>query len=92
MANFRGKSFKAIVRDVAEGYAVINPIFLKPFEASAIKTLYHEMLKHQTEVRGEHFPHDDIKAIRWRNLRLQRLNAAAMIIRNYAREKRIRIF
>jgi hypothetical protein len=91
MPNVRGKSLKAIARDVSEGYTVVNPLFLKPFAQETLKELYHEVMKTQAEIRGEKFPYSDVQSIRWRNLRLQRLHTTAMIIRTYARDKRIPI-
>lgn len=89
MPTIRGKSLKAITYDIAEGYVVVNPIFLKPLDDDSLKGLYHELMKTQTEIRGEKFPHGDTQAIRWRNTRLQRLYSASMIIKNFARERRI---
>jgi hypothetical protein len=89
MPTIRGKSLKAIAYDIAEGYVVVNPLFLKPLDGESLKGLYHELLKAQVEIRGEKFPHGDIQAIRWRNTRLQRMNSAVTIIKNFARERRI---
>jgi len=85
----RGKSLKAITYDIAEGYVVVNPIFLKPLDDDSLKGLYHELMKTQTEIRADKFPHGDTQAIRWRNTKLQRLFSASMIIKNFARERRI---
>jgi hypothetical protein len=89
MPTIRGKSLKAIAFDIAEGYAVVNPLFLKPLDGESLKGLYHELMKAQVEIRAEKFPHGDPTAIRWRNTRLQRLNSASMILKNFARERRI---
>lgn len=89
MSNVRGKSLKTIAYDVSDGYTTVNPLFLKPFEPETLKELYHMLLKTQAEIRGEHFPHSDVQAIRMRNLRLQRLHIAAVIIKAFARDKRI---
>jgi len=89
MANVRGKSLKAIARDISEGYVAVNPLFLKPLEAEVLKDLYHEVMQTQGEIRADKFPYNDPQAIRWRNSRLQRLYSAAMIIRNFARDRRI---
>lgn len=89
MPTIRGKSLKAITYDIAEGYVVVNPIFLKPLDDDSLKGLYHELMKTQAEIRGDKFPHGDTQAIRWRNTRLQRLYSASMIIKNFARERRI---
>jgi hypothetical protein len=89
MSNVRGKSLKAIIRDVAEGYVTVNPLFLKSFDDDSLRDFYKEVGKVQIEVRGEKFPSNDINAIRSRNIKLQRLYSSAMIIRNFARERRI---
>ena len=89
MANPRGKSFKAIAQDISEGYLAVNPIFLKPFNDETLKELYTEVSKFQVEIRAGKFPNGDIMAIRMRNLKLQRLFSAQMVIRTFARVKRI---
>jgi hypothetical protein len=89
MPTIRGKSIKAVAFDIAEGYIVVNPLFLKSVETASLKELYHEVHRVQIEIRGQKFPHGDTQAIRWRNTRLQRLNSAGMIIKNFARERRI---
>ena len=91
MPNVRGKSLRLIARDVSDGYTVVNPLFLKPFDPETLKELYQEIQKTSAEIRGEKFPYSDIEAIRWRNLRLQRLHVAAMIVKTYARDKRIQL-
>lgn len=92
MKAIRGKSLKAITWDIAEGYVTVNPLFLKPLELFTIKDLYMEVHKVMIEIRGAKFPYNDILAIRARNLMLQRLNAAGMIIRNYLKDKRLIVF
>jgi hypothetical protein len=89
MANIRGKSVRLIAQDISDGYVTVNPLFLKPFDAESLKELYQHVIKTQAEIRGEKFPFGDAQAIRWRNLRLQRLHSAAMIIRNFARDRRV---
>ena len=89
MPNVRGKSLKAVIRDVAEGYVAVNPLFLKSFDHETLREFYQEISKVQVEIRSERFPTRDIQAIRGRNLKLQRLFGATMIIRNFARERRV---
>lgn len=89
MGNVRGKSNKALTVDVAEGYVTVNPLFLKPFDEAGLKEFYKEIEKTQTELRSEKFPTNDIQAIRLRNLKLQRLFSATVVIRNFARDRRI---
>jgi len=91
MPTVRGKSLKATAFDIAEGYIVVNPIFLKSLENESLKGLYHEIARAQIEIRGDKFPHGDTQAIRFRNIRLQRLNSALMILKNFARERKILI-
>jgi hypothetical protein len=47
------------------------------------------LMKKQAEIRSEKFPSGDMAAIRNRNLRLQRLHSAAMIMKNFARLRKI---
>jgi len=91
MPTIRGKSLKATAFDIAEGYIVVNPIFLKSLENESLKGLYHEIARAQIEILGDKFPHGDTQAIRFRNTRLQRLNSALMILKNFARERKILI-
>ncbi len=89
MANPRGKSLKSIARDVRDGYSAVNPLFLKAFGDDDLKGLHAELEKCLAEIRAEKFPHKDPAAIRERNLGLQRLYGASMVLRNFARAKRI---
>ena len=85
----QGKSIIAIAKDVAEGFFVLNPLTLKKFEAPTYKALYHQLKKTQTEARSESFPSHDTGAIRSRNMKLQRLHTALMVLEHAAKEKRI---
>jgi len=67
----------------------VNPIFLKGLDDDSLKRLFHEIAKTQAEVRAEKFPHSNPQSIRSRNMRLQRLHQAQIIIKNFARERRI---
>lgn len=89
MADIRGKSVKSITHDVADGYATVNPIFLKSFPQELLKDFHKEILKVQQEIRTGPFPTGNIDAIRRRNLRLQRLNTSLIVLRNFARERKI---
>ncbi|MCX8030069.1 MAG: hypothetical protein N3A59_00625 [Thermodesulfovibrionales bacterium] len=91
MISYSGKSFQAIAKDVAEGYIMVNPLFLKSFGEAELKKIFQALTKQQVEIRNEPFPTNDIAKIRYRNLRLQRLHSSLTIIKNYAREKRIQL-
>jgi len=88
-SGFRGKSLRAITNDVAEGLISINPLFLKKFDKDMLKDLYESVNKTMTLVRNEKVVLTDTVALRMRNLKLQRLHNALIVIKNSAREKRI---
>lgn len=88
-SGFKGKSMRAVAGDVAEGYISINPLFLKKFDKDMIKDLYENLNKSLTGARNEKIDLQDQAAIRFRNMRLQRLHNALIIVRNIAREKKI---
>ncbi len=88
-SGFKGKSMKAVAGDVAEGYISINPLFLKKFDKDMIKELYEHLNKGMTATRIEKIDLANQAAVRTRNMKLQRLHNAIIILRNTAREKRI---
>jgi hypothetical protein len=88
-SGFRGKSLRAITNDVAEGLVSVNPLFLKKFDKDMLKDLYESVNKTMTLVRNEKVVLSDTVALRMRNLKLQRLHNALIVIKNSAREKRI---
>jgi len=88
-SGFRGKAMKSVASDVAEGYISVNPLFLKKFDKDMIKELYEHLNKSLTSTRNEKIEISDQAALRTRNMKLQRLHNAIIIVRNSAREKRI---
>jgi len=90
--SLKGKSIVALVRDIADGFFFLNPIVLKGFDEDGLKELYHNIIKIQTEIRGDKFPLNDVEAIRRRNMRLQRLHNSMFILKNFARERRIFLY
>jgi hypothetical protein len=88
-SGFKGKSMKAVAADVADGYVSVNPLFLKKFDKDMIKDLYDNLNKALTGTRNEKIVLSDQSSLRTRNLKLQRLHNAMIILRNIAREKRI---
>jgi hypothetical protein len=91
-ADFRGKSLAATARDIAEGYVSLNPILLKKFGPDDYKNLYHHMRKIQAEIRTEKFPLHDTLSIRNRNMRLQRLHNAIIVLHHIAKERRVILY
>ncbi len=88
-SGFKGKSMKAVAFDVAEGYISVNPLFLKKFDKDMVKDLFENLNKALTATRNEKVALNDHTALRTRNMKLQRLHNAMIILRNAAREKRI---
>ncbi len=86
------RSLKAVASDIAEGFIAVNPIFLKPFNETTLKALYAALERKQTEIRTEPFPYNNPLLIRKRNVRLQRLYSATVVIRNFARERKFALF
>lgn len=91
MAEKGRQNFKAIASDVSEGFVVLNPIYLKSFNEDMLKSLCNVIERQLAEIRSEPFPYNDAFLIRKRNMRLQRLYSALIIIKNFAREKRFKI-
>jgi hypothetical protein len=86
---FRGKSMRVVAIDVAEGYVSVNPLFLKKFDKDMVKELYDHLNKALTSTRNEKTDFTDFTVLRTRNMKLQRLHNAMIVLRNIAREKRI---
>ena len=83
------RNYKAIASDIAEGFIVVNPLYLKPFDQESLKKFYDVLQRKQNELRIEPFPYGDVGLIRKRNMKLQRIYSAIMIIKNFARERRL---
>jgi hypothetical protein len=88
-SGFKGKSMKAVAGDVAEGYISVNPLLIKKFDQAMVKDLYENLNKAMTATRNEKIVLTDQAAVRTRNMKLQRLHNAMIVLRNIAREKRI---
>jgi len=80
---------KAVANDVSEGYMTINPLVLKKFDKDMIKDLFEHLNKAMGAARNLAVPLNDMPALRQKNMKLQRLHNAIIILRNTAREKRI---
>lgn len=80
---------KAFARDIAEGFIDLTPIVLKKFTQAEVKTIHANLNLLLREVRGEGVPQDDIPAIRHKNLRLQRLNQALLVLYTYCKQHKI---
>ncbi len=79
----RSKSLTAIATDIAEGFVIVNPLFLKKFKDKELKELHEALIKKERQIRAEPFPFNDALKIRQRNMKLQRLTQAMVIIKNF---------
>jgi hypothetical protein len=83
MIEGRIKSLHAIASDIAEGFIIVNPIFLKKFNEIELKQLQETLIKKERQIRTEPFPFNDAFQIRQRNMKLQRLNQAMVVLKNF---------
>lgn len=79
----RTKSLMAIANDVAEGFTYVNPIFCKKFKQEELKELIDALIKKERQIRAEPFPFNDALKIRQRNMKLQRITQAMVVIKNF---------
>lgn len=83
----RSKSFLAIAADIAEGFITVNPLFLKKFSERDLKELHDVLIKKQRQIRTEPFPFNEPLLIRKRNIKLQRIHQAIVVIKNFMEGK-----
>jgi len=79
----RTKSLLAIASDIAEGFITVNPLFLKKFPEKDLKELHDVLIKKQRQIRTEPFPFNEPLLIRKRNIKLQRIHQAIVVIKNF---------
>lgn len=79
----RSKSLSAIANDIAEGFVSVNPIFCKKFRDIELRELLDILIKKDRQIRAEPFPFNDALKIRKRNMKLQRISQAMVIIKNF---------
>ncbi|MCS7164492.1 MAG: hypothetical protein NZ845_05805 [Thermodesulfovibrio sp.] len=83
----RSRSFSAIVSDIAEGFITVNPLFLKKFSVKDLKELHETLIKKQRQIRSEPFPFNEPLLIRKRNIKLQRIHQAIVVVKNFMEGK-----
>lgn len=80
---------KKMAQDLAEGYFLISPPLLKQYNAADFKTILTNTAIVARELRQEAIPLDDVLALKFRNMKLSRLNQAEMVIRAFCTKRRI---
>ncbi len=82
---------KKMAQDLAEGFFLVTPPMLKQYDAADFKTILANTGIVARELRQEAIPQDDVMALKFRNLKLSRLNQAEMVIRAFCKKRRILI-
>ncbi len=72
-----------VATDVAEGYVMLNPPFLKKYERHEIDALVKEIEKLARDTRGSVVPADDSEANQAKNRRLLRLSQATVVLQSW---------
>ena len=85
---FPGGSAWAMARDIAEGYSLVTERTFRTLTRAELDQLTFEMDRHTRELRGDQPSLDDQAAIQLRQRRLQRLNQAGVVLRNYRSKQR----
>ena len=88
MAGFLGGSAFTMAHGIAEGFHLITERTFKSMTSPDIIQLAQEMDNRLREVCGEQPQVDDLSAVKARNRKIQRLNTALMILRNYQAKTR----
>ena len=77
------------VKEIADGYIAINPVYLKKFSPGTLRVIHRELHKKMISVRAERTDFADIKQVRDRNLKMSRINNAIRMIQAYCKERKI---
>jgi len=88
MGYFIGGSPYAMANQLRDGYVLLNRIVLKKYSLRDLQVLKSELEKLLREVRSQQPPLEDIKAIKLRNRRMQKLISALSMIESYCAERR----
>lgn len=69
--------------DVAEGYVLLSPPYLKKLEPGEMSALQLELERAARDTRSQVIPADDSDAAQKRNRKLQRISQAALVLSSY---------
>ncbi|MFQ5846466.1 MAG: hypothetical protein ACE5IQ_02205 [Candidatus Methylomirabilales bacterium] len=78
-----------MAREVADGFRTLSPATLKKYTHADLKIVNTSLQQTLRDSRGDVTPPGDAEAIRKKNLRIQRLNRAILLLTNYCRQNRI---
>ena len=85
----RVRSLGLMAKDIMEGYAALNPLVLKKFDAALFQELHQHLRKLQTAIRIEGVSLSNQEALRNRNQRLQRVHQALSVLEHQAKLQKI---
>jgi len=87
MGNFVGGSAPAMVRQIREGFTLLNVMMLKRFTASELDKLQFELEKKLRDLRAVQVDLTDTLAVQGKNRRISRLDGALRIIRSTRQQR-----
>ncbi|PNU19825.1 hypothetical protein C2E25_10350 [Geothermobacter hydrogeniphilus] len=80
---------KKLAQDIAGGFTSLSQSGLKQYTPADLKTILTHLAIVTRELRAEQIPLEDVPAVKAKNMKLSRLNQAAMVVRAYAKKRRI---
>ncbi len=86
------RNYKSLANDVTEGMITVNPIFLKHFQPDEFVQFYKALERKLAEIRAEPFRMDRQNPSANAISGFRGLHSSMMIVRNHAREKKIKIY
>jgi len=80
-----------LAMDIAVGFTNVTVATLKKYSPPDLKVINTNLGIVMRELRQIQIPLEDVMAIKMKNMKIQRVNSAMMVIRNYCKKKRIMI-
>ena len=80
-----------MAREIGDGFQSLTPTALKRYTPGDLKVINTSLQQVLRDTRREVPPADDAEAMRKKNLRMQRLNQAIIMLTNYCRQHRISV-
>ena len=78
-----------LAQDIADGFANVTMATLKKYNPGDLKVINTNLNIVIRELRQLQVPLDDVMAIKKKNMKIQRVNMAMSVVRNYCKKKRI---
>lgn len=82
---------KKMAQDIAEGFRSLSPPMLRPYTPADLKTILSHLDIVCREIRQIQVPPDDVMLVKAKNMKLSRLNQAAVVVRAYCKKQRIAV-